>query len=431
MNICIVGGGATGLTAGYELIKKGHKVTIFERDAGVGGLVGTFKVGDLHIEKLYHHIFTSDLQIIELIEELGLGQELMWREPKNAIYINDKLYPFTSPVDLLLFKELSPIERIAMGMLVFRAKFVKDWKSLETMSVKEWIVANAGMNVYEKVWRPLLNSKFDIDSDKVSAVWIWNKFKLRGSTRGKNINKELLGYMHGSFGIVYEALASRIKESGGTIVNSCKVNSINPRENKTLDVVTEKGTENFDRVIVTAAPSVMKNLGLSLPSWYIEKLDKIKYKSNICVLLELKESLSPYYWITVAQNDSPLVLVIEHTKLIPDPAYKSNVVYLSRYLDESSELYSASDDHIIEVFLSYLKKLFPAWDRSSVINAHVNRARFAQPVVMQEYSKIIPDYKTPIENLYLASMAQIYPEDRGQNYSVRMGREISGIVDKS
>jgi len=48
---------------------------------------------------------------------------------------------------------------------------------------------------------PLLVSKFDYDADKISGTWLWNKFKLRGSTRGKNINKELLGYMKAVSGL--------------------------------------------------------------------------------------------------------------------------------------------------------------------------------------------------------------------------------------
>ena len=428
MNICIIGGGATGLTAGYELVKKGHKVTIYDCDSSYGGLVDTLKIGDKHLERFYHHIFNSDTDLIDLIQELGLASKRMWKEPKNGIYLNERLYPFTSPMDLLLFKELSLMGRISMGLLVFKAKFLKDWKSLENMSSRDWIIKNAGKVVYEKVWGPLLYSKFDVDADKVSAVWIWNKFKLRGSTRGKNINKEQLGYMEDSFGIVYKTLIDRIMEKGSKVIYPAKVISILPRENKTLDVVTENGSENFDRVLVTAAPSKLKHLGLVLPNGYDEKLESIKYKSNICMLLELKQSLSPYYWITVAEKDAPFVLVIEHTRLIPNPSYKSHVVYLSRYLDESNDLYSASSEQIEAVFLDYLKKLFPAFDKDQIKGIHISKARYAQPLVTQNYSSRILDFKTPVENLYLASMAQIYPEDRGQSYAVRMGRKIAEVI---
>lgn len=150
MNIGIVGAGATGLVAAYELVKKGHKVSIFEADKQHGGLVNTITVGNEKLEVFYHHIFTNDIEIIKLVEELNLSSELMWLEPKNSIYINRKLYPFTSPLDLLRFKELSFIDRIRMGLLVFKARFIKDWSQLENMSSKDWIIENAGKNVYEK-----------------------------------------------------------------------------------------------------------------------------------------------------------------------------------------------------------------------------------------------------------------------------------------
>lgn len=428
MNICIIGGGATGLVAGYELIKKGHSVTICEGAEGPGGLVGVMNVGQLPIEGFYHHIFTSDTHIIQLIDELGLSPKLLWREPKNGMYANNRLYPFTSPLDLLRFEELSFIERIRMGMLVYIAKFIKEWTSLESMSSKDWIIKYAGNNVYEKVWGTLLQSKFDVDADKVSAVWIWNKFKLRGSSRGKNINKEQLGYLEGSFGLVYKALAERIAAMGGQVLYNTLIRQVLQKPDKSLDVMISGKARTFDKVLVTSAPVTLKHLGLPLDSGYMDRLEKIKYKSNICMMLELKESISPYYWVTVAQKDWPFVLVIEHTRLIPDERYGSKVVYLSRYLDEKNPLYTAGDHEIRELFLDHLKKLFPGFDSGNVLRCTINRARYAQPVVVENYSSILPDYKTPIENLYLASMAQIYPEDRGQNYSIRMGVHIANVI---
>jgi|LSQX01.2.fsa_nt_gb protoporphyrinogen oxidase len=428
MKICIIGAGATGLSAGYELSKKGHDITILESEKQLGGLVKSVTVGEEKLEMFYHHIFTNDTDIIELIEELGLSPELMWIEPKNGIYINKKFYPFTSPMDLLMFKELSFIERIRMGLLVFKAKFVKDWKDLEDETSKDWIIKNAGQNVYEKVWGPLINSKFDFDSENIAATWIWNKFKLRGSTRGKNINKEMLGYMKGSFSLVYEKLVEKITEQGGKILSGTTVNKITPKENNTLDVSFNNASENFDRVLITTAPDVLNKMDVPLPEFYTNKLSSIKYKANICMILELSEKLSPFYWLTIADDSCPFVLMIEHTNLVPVNGYKSHVVYLSRYLDEKNEMYSLSDEEVKKQFLNHLKILFPQFDESKLINTHINRARYSQPVVVKKYSKILPEIKTPVENLYLASMAQIYPEDRGQSYSVRLGKKAAKLI---
>ena len=424
MRIGIVGGGATGLTAAYRLSGSGHDVVLFESGDKIGGLVETVTVGSDELESFYHHIFTSDTRIINMIDELGLTEKLQWFSPKNGIYINRKLYPFTSPMDLMRFKELSLLERFRMGLLIPKAKFIKDWSALEPFTSEEWITKNAGRNVYEKVWNPLMVSKFDLDSDAVSAVWVWNKFKLRGTSRGKNLNKELLGYMAGSFSLIYKAMAEELEKKGGKIKYSTPVTRIEPCPDGMLQIHTENLNETFDKVIVATAPRILTNIVPSLPSWYVEKLDKIRYKSNICMLIEVRERLSDYYWITVAEKDSPFVLVIEHTNLVKTDRYGSHIIYLSRYIDENNELFLLPDEAVSKYFINYLKKMFPEWNESSIIRTQVNRAKYAQPVIFKNYSGIKPEFETPIPNLYLASMAQIYPEDRGQNYSIALGEEL-------
>ena len=69
-----MGAGFTGLTAGYELSKKGKKVLILEMEKKPGGLAGVFEFEDLFSEKFYHHWFNNDKYVPRLINELGLGK---------------------------------------------------------------------------------------------------------------------------------------------------------------------------------------------------------------------------------------------------------------------------------------------------------------------------------------------------------------------
>ena len=431
MDICIVGGGPTGLTAGYELIKRGHRVTIYECEERCGRLVDTVQIGKKKLEKFYHHLFTTDLDIINLIDELNLSSDLSWLSPKNGIYINNTLYSLSSPSDLLLFKELSFAERLSLGNLLLKVRLMTHWKKLERVTAREWVIRHSGENVYKKVWEPLLHSKFDQDADQISAAWLWSRIKLRSSTRGKTLMSESLGYLNGSFQIFYEKLASKIKESGGTIECSKCVSQITPRGDRSLEVTCDKQKENFESVIITSAPSLIRDLGLPLPGWYLEKLEKIKYKANICIIVELTHPLSPYYWITVAEKYFPFIAVIEHTNLVSVNGYGCSVVYLSRYIDDTSDLFLSSDEKVREQFINCLKRMFPQWDKTTIVNVQVNRARYVQPVICTGYSQSIPRFKTPIDNVYLASMAQIYPEDRGQNNAIKMGKTIARIVNSS
>lgn len=431
MNIAIVGAGPTGLTAGYDLARRGHRVSLFEREQRYGRLIDTVRVGDTRLEKFYHHLFTGDADIIHLIDELKLSSRLSWLSPRNGMYMNRTLVPFSSPADLFSCREFSVAERFFLALFLLKARWISNWKTLDRSTAKEWAIRHSGEQVYRKMWGPLLYSKFDRDADIISAAWLWSRIKLRSATRRKTLLREQLGYMQGTFMTIYDTLASRIRECGGTIRCSRTVSRIVAHGDGSLEVFCADGSEHFEAVILTSAPSALLDMGLPLPGWYRKTIAGIKYKAHICVLLELARPLSPYYWITVADRECPFIAVVEHTNLLPAEGYHCHVVYLSRYADEKSELFRSSDDCIVEQFTNALLRLFPQWDRSSILTVQVNRARDVQPVVCRGYSRIIPPLTTPIDNLYLASMAQIYPEDRGQNYAIRMGRRIARLVDST
>ncbi|NLE26341.1 MAG: NAD(P)/FAD-dependent oxidoreductase [Clostridiaceae bacterium] len=428
MNIAIIGAGLTGMSAGLRLSQNGDKVTIYEKENSLGGLASAIRVGNETLDRFYHHIFVSDSEILDLIDELDLKYRLNWYEPKNAIYIDNYIHPFTSPLDLLCFKPLSIISRIRMGMMVLTSRFIKDYSPFESITAKEWIIKRSGQEVWQKVWEPLIKSKFDIDSNNISGTWIWNKLKLRGSSRGKSINKEMLGYLEGSFSVIIEKIAQKIIESGGNILLDNEVTRIIKNENGSFDIISNKNKASYDKVLFTCSPNLLAKILQGPDSNFKNSLNRISYKANLCLVLELTHSLSPYYWITVAQEDFPFVLIIEHTNLVGSKDYNSHVVYLSRYLDVSDPLYSVSDQDIINEFIKGLKKVFPGINSDNIKNTTISRAQFSQPVIPLGYSKIIPDIKTPIEGLFLASMSQIYPEDRGLNYAVKLGQNAANEI---
>ena len=428
MRAAIIGAGPTGLTAALELSRHGVNVTLYEKDTGgTGGLAGAAPINETYIDRYYHHIFTSDTDILDLINEMGLAGDMMWEEPKNGIYINGSLYPFTSPMDLITMPEVSLMGRFRMGLAVLMAKNVKDYRDMENINAKDWLIQKTGQDTYEKIWRNLLYSKFDKDADNVSGVWIWNKFKLRGSTR-QSLNKEMLGYLRGSFFKLYETMTRKLTEAGVKLIYEPALR-IYGDDGKVV-VETGRGSAVYDKAVFTGAPAQLCGL-CEFPSDYAEKALSVKYKSNICMTIVTRQQLSDYYWITVAESGAPFVLFIEHTNLIKDPEYRDrHIIYLSRYLDESDPFWGTLDDEIMLTFNDYLGRLFPGYRREAVLDSYINRAVYAQPVIGLNYSRHILPFETPIKGLYLASMSQIYPEDRGQNYSIGMGKNIARMISE-
>lgn len=425
MRIAVIGAGPTGLAAAYALSRRGANVVVFESAPATGGMAKTATVGEERIEIFYHHIFTSDEALVRLAEELGLGDRLEWFPPRNALYSGDVLYPFTTPGDLLRLGALPLTDRLRLGLFILAARRIQSWEHLEERTAREWAVKTGGRRAYETIWKPLLASKFGDYADMVGATWLWNKTKLRGSTRGKGQGREILGYFRGSFGALYDTLAARIRDAEGEVRTSTPVLSVRPLPadssgESPLLVKTHGGEERFSKVLVTTAPAELARLAPDLPERFREELTAIPHQANLCAMLELSRPLTPYYWITVAEEEFPFVALIEHTNLVPATRYGSSVVYLSRYLSPSSPLFRADDETVAEVFLdglSFLAKTVERtspgqmrWNRSILKRLRIFRAESAQHVALKGYGKRIPPHRTPLPNLYLNCMAQIYPE---------------------
>lgn len=426
--VAIVGGGFTGLAAAYELAKNGIKVMVLEAESQVGGLAAAFNVEGEKLDRFYHHWFTNDFEVMNLINELNLIDKVEINPTNTAVYYANKFFKLSTPWDLLKFKPLTLVDRIRLGLLTIRARHVKDWITLESKTAQEWLKELGGENVYRVVWEPLLKGKFGSYAENISAVWFWNKLKLRGGSRG-NRGEETLLYYKGSFGALAEELALKISELGGC-VELCTPVVKAKRACGGWQIETNKGLLYSDQIIFTTAlPLVADMIEDWAPIQYISELRRIKYLGNVCLILELDRKLSNSYWLNVNDPNFPFVGVIEHTNFSSPTTYGGHhIVYLSKYLPHTDHLYSISADDYLIFSLTHLKKMFPAFDRSWVLAHHLWRSRWAQPVVELNYSKLIPGVSGPAPGMHVCSMAQIYPEDRGTNYAIRAGKRVAENV---
>ncbi|HEY0798581.1 MAG TPA: FAD-dependent oxidoreductase, partial [Candidatus Baltobacteraceae bacterium] len=240
MNVVVVGAGFTGLSAAFELARAGASVTVLEAAESAGGLAGTFTVGTAQLEKFYHHWFTSDVAVTALVDDLGLRDGLIARQSSVGMYFANSFFRLSRPADLLRFSPLGPIDRLRMALLVPRAQRVRDWRSLENITARDWLLATCGRNVYEVVWEPLLRGKFGVLADEISAVWLWKKLCLRGGSRDRAGREQLL-YFRGGFSALADKLGSAIERLGGRIQCGAGVSSIVSDGKSAVAVETQAG----------------------------------------------------------------------------------------------------------------------------------------------------------------------------------------------
>jgi len=424
MNVAVVGAGIAGLTAAYDLTRQGHQATIYESASEVGGLASGFRAEgwDWTLERFYHHWFTSDHDVTELIRELGAGDKLLFSRPITALWHKGSMYALDSPVALLRFPHLSMAEKLRTGMVLAYLRLTRDWRRLERYTAHQWLPRFMGRRPYEVLWEPLLIGKFGKEHYReVNMAWFWARIYKRSPR---------LGYFVGGFQAFAETLADRVRQQGGKIYLGTAVQRIERTETAALRVVTANGTADYDAVIATVSPASMTRLVPTLPESYLVQLQGLQSMGAVVLILALKQQLVPdVYWLNLPKGEFPFLALVEHTNYMSPRHYGGDhLLYLGDYLPHTHPYFQMTEQELLDLFLEVLPRFNPSFDRSWVRETWLFRERYAQPVVPINYSKQIPSLVTPIPGLYFASMSQVYPWDRGTNYAVEMGRRVAAHV---
>jgi protoporphyrinogen oxidase len=442
VRIAVIGAGVAGLVAAYRLTAAGHEVDVYERWPGLGGQAATIDVGGGHrLERYYHHLFTTDRHIAALYEEVGMPDELEWRPSSVAMFAHGRQWPFTTPGDLLRFGPLPLLSRVRMGAAVLALqRLANDQAPYERITARAWIERRMGRAAWREVWGPMLRGKFGARADEIAMVWIWNKLRLR---RGEDAREEHLGYPGRSWEPLFAELRRRIEAQGGRVLIDRPAVRIAPgfevtagapgsfRAGHDPQAFTADGSERYDRVLATVPNDVFERMlapGL-LPDDYLTGLRSIEYFAALCLLLELDRPFSAFYWTNVADRELPFVGLIEHTNFVEPARYDGRrFLYVANYLEHGHELLSLDADALLERYTPGLQRVNPAFDRSWVKALWLHREPAAQPIVTVGYHERIPALKTPVPGLVLANTTQVYPEDRGTNYAVRLGDQAAAAV---
>jgi protoporphyrinogen oxidase len=453
VRVAVIGAGVTGLTAAYRLCGQEHRCDVYERWPGLGGQVATLDVGDGHLlERYYHHLFTSDVHIAALYRELGMDGAIEWRPSSVAIFADGRSHPFTTPLDLLRFRPLSLPARLRMGaaavLLQRRGKRVEPY---ESQTAREWIERRMGQEAWEVVWGPLLRGKFGDRAEDISMAWLWSKLTLRRQIKGAEARQELLGYPSGGWQPLLERLRDEIEAHGGrvmidrpavriardddgalTVAGGAADSFRRGHDPRRFDVAGDP--ERYDAVVATVPNDVFialldDRIRAEVGREYLGRLESIEYHTALCLLLELDRRFSPFYWTNVADAELPFVGLIEQTNFVEPECYGGRrFLYVANYLAPGDPLLALDPDQLLGTYAPGLRRVNPDFSPEWVRQRWLFREPAAQPIVTVGYRDRIPPLRTGAPGLLLANTTQIYPEDRGTNYSVRLGTDAAVTV---
>lgn len=424
MNIAIIGAGFTGLSAAYQLIKNGHNITVFEKDPLPGGLAIGYKEKNWQwsLEKHYHHWFTNDQYVLKLAKEIN--QEVLIIRPHTNWFVHNKIHEFDSILAALKFPELTLPERLRHLAVLGLLRFNPFWKPLEKINADTFLPKFMGEKAYKLLWEPLFTNKFGIYANDVSLAWFWARIVKRTQS---------LAYPKGGFLQFAESLSNYITKRGGNVKYSTEI--IDLQDDGNIKVTYKDNNEKvkmlkFDKCIVTLPSFLFLKITPQLPASYTNNLFRLKGLGATNLVLRLKKPFFPdnTYWLSIADKKSPVMAIVEHTNFIDKKYYNNeHIVYLGNYVSAGHKYFKMDEKQMLAAFDNYLNRINSSY-KTNLIGMKLFKAPFAQPIIPVNYSRILPKMITPLPNVFLANIEQVYPWDRGTNYAVELGEKAAKLV---
>ena len=476
-NIAIVGSGFLGMTLAMRYADVGAKVTLFESASEIGGLASVWEIGDIIWDKHYHVVLASDRHTRNIIEEIGLGDELSWVETKTGFYTDGELLSMSDTMEFLTFPALDIISKIRLGATIFYASKVKNWKRLEKITVEEWLTKLSGKKTFEKMWKPLLKAKLGEAYKETAASFIWASIQRMYSARNSGMKREMFGYVRGGYARVLERFAKVLVEKGVEIRLNAKVDSIEKLDSGKVRISTaaarraadakpnvvrqqtkyasfqamavvapgfsggflsepevadsvvkpfpEEGTATyFDKVILTCPSNVAEKMLGQLDHGERQLLKNIRYQGIVCASVVTKKSLSKYY-VTNITDDTPFTGIIEMSAIVDKKEFNGNaLIYLPRYVAPDDALFDMTDEQIEEYFLDGLGKMYPQFQREDVVTFKISRVRQVFPVPVLRYSEGLADMRSSVDGVYIVNSSHIVNGTLNINETVQLAERF-------
>jgi protoporphyrinogen oxidase len=421
-SVGIIGGGLLGLTTAYRLAQAGVAVTVYERDGRLGGLAGTADLGGIPVDRYYHVVLPTDDRVRSLAAEVGIGDDqFRFRTTGVGFYQEGRLTSMSSARELLTFPGLSMVDRARLGAFAARCQLKSDYADLESTDLETWLRRLCGDRLWERLWRPLLDSKFDGVYDDLPATYLWARSRRMSSTRDKAA-REVMGTIDGGYQVLVDALAREIRALGGEILLNTAVQQVPAAGGRALGVVVDGALHAHDHVVTTQLRPGLKGL-LADELEQALGVDPNRYLGVVCVVARVAKSISPYYALNITDRRIPLTTVVETTHVVDPGRAGGTLLYVPKYVTPDNPDLERPAAEVKREYLDHVRTIFPALRPADILAAHVARARVAEPIHTLGARRPTDADLFPAPGLATASSAHVYPE-------LVNGQAVLGVAER-
>jgi len=427
MRIAVIGGGLTGLTCAYYLVRRGFRPIVFESRPKLGPRVSE-EPGAWSLDPFPITLLRSDTAACGLISDLGLTAQLQWQSTPSGVFTNGATHSLTGWRDLLRFAPLTWAQRLRAAGSAYASMRLRNYaRPLDAVHAREWFSRTQGSEMYRALWRPALAARFGSDCvDEMPAYVAWQF--LREELLGV---AQVSGLLRGGMATLYDALARAIQDGGGELHLDTRVHSIQGDERR-VDVEMGHGHVEVDAAIASVklpglAEITRGELAACLAGHSASP--RMQVISALRVWLRGASPLQGYYRMLMFEPTTVFPVVLDASTWLSDVERGDRcLIYLLRTASASSPELPRDREAERRCALDTLRCFDPAIEASQVEETRLAQWRSPEPVWP------IDALRHPIPNrlakspLYVCTAAQAYPRGATPEAAVMVARDCVGRV---
>jgi protoporphyrinogen oxidase len=414
--VLVLGAGPAGLTAAYELTRRGVKTTVLEKDSAVGGIAKTVEYEGYRFDLGGHRFFTKYARVQAMWAEL-LGDELKLRPRLSRIYYRKRFYNYPiRPANVVWNLGLPQSALIAMSYLKARLSPYPDESSFE-----HYIVNRFGRRLFGTFFGPYTEKVWGVPCSSIRSDWAVQRIKdlsmsslakaaLFGNrSKIRSLTDEFYYPLKGS-GQMWEEVASQVQSGGGVVELDSEVTLVNMDGGRVVSVTASCGGSEAvwtaDQFISTLP---LRDLVLMMrprpPPKVLDAAGRLRYRDFITVALIIDRSdMWPDNWIYIHDGGFKAGRIQNFKNwspcMVPDPS--KTCLGVEYFTFEGSELWNMADEDLVALAKKELDGLSLIGEGSMVLDGKVVRVRKAYPMYDMWYEEnvnTIRGYLRGIPNL--------------------------------
>jgi protoporphyrinogen oxidase len=402
--VVIIGAGPAGLTAAWELVKRGVTPTVIEADTQVGGISRTVEREGWRFDIGGHRFFTKVARVQAFWHEILGPDDFLTRNRLSRIFYDGRFFDYPiKPLNALT--NLGPLEsvRCVASYVTTKLRPPKDQSDFES-----WVAARFGWRLYriffktytEKVWGvPATEIRSDWAAQRIKGLSlpsaVFNAFRTSYAQTKHTSLIDRFEYPRLGPGMMWERTSELIVQARGDVQLNTRIVSLVRGDHGVVSVVTE-GEQGRAEVSVDHVVSSMPlgELALAMnplpPEAVVCAAKSLTHRDFLTVALVVPEANSfPDNWIYVHDPTVKLGRVQNFRSWSPDMVKPGRTCLgLEYFVFEGDELWGMSDDDLVAFATEEITRigLIPA---DVVDKGFVVRVPQAYPIYDAGYSEHI------------------------------------------